>query len=52
VLESSTARAIAVNHLRSNMRKEGVVRNMVGFYNMNVLSRYQLAKVGGWKGEG
>lgn len=42
-----TEHAAVLERMRANMRKQGVVRNMVGFYNMNVLSRWQLAKVGG-----
>jgi hypothetical protein len=42
---ASSAHAAALERVRANMRKEGVVRNMVGFYNLNVLSRMQLARL-------
>lgn len=38
-------RDTAVDRMRANVRKESVVRNMVGFYCINVFSLYQLAKV-------
>ncbi|KAF6255978.1 hypothetical protein COO60DRAFT_1702547 [Scenedesmus sp. NREL 46B-D3] len=39
------SRDAAVDRMRANVRKESVVRNMVGFYCINVLSMYQLAKL-------
>jgi hypothetical protein len=39
------SRDAAVERMRANMRKESVVRNMVGFYCINVLSIFQLAQV-------
>ncbi|WIA16228.1 hypothetical protein OEZ85_012939 [Tetradesmus obliquus] len=39
------SRDAAVDRMRANVRKESVVRNMVGFYCINVFSLYQLAKV-------
>jgi hypothetical protein len=36
---------ISVDRMRANVRKESVVRNLVGFYCINVLSVYQLAKL-------
>lgn len=34
-----------VERMRANVRKESVVRNLVGFYCINVFSMYQLAQV-------
>jgi hypothetical protein len=39
------SRDAAVDRMRANVCKESVVRNMVGFYCINVFSLYQLAKV-------
>jgi hypothetical protein len=39
------SRDAAVDRMRANVRKESVVRNMVGFYCINVFSLFQLAKV-------
>eukprot|EP00775_Hariotina_reticulata_P013815 gene13815-13936_t len=39
------SRDAAVERMRANMRKESVVRNMVGFYCINVLSLFQLAQI-------
>lgn len=34
-----------VERMRANVRKESVVRNLVGFYCINVISLYQLARM-------
>lgn len=34
-----------VDRMRANIRKESVVRNLVGFYCINVVSLFQLAKL-------
>lgn len=39
------SRDAAVERMRANVRKESVVRNMVGFYCINVFSLFQLARV-------
>eukprot|EP00879_Flechtneria_rotunda_P005947 GHRR01006253.1.p1 GENE.GHRR01006253.1~~GHRR01006253.1.p1 ORF type:complete len:506 (+),score=202.95 GHRR01006253.1:927-2444(+) len=39
------SRDAAVERMRANMCRESVVRNMVGFYCINVFSVYQLAKI-------
>lgn len=36
---------VTVDRMQANVRKESVVRNLVGFYCINVLSLYQLAKL-------
>lgn len=36
---------VTVERMRANVRKESVVRNLVGFYCINVISLYQLAKL-------
>lgn len=36
---------VTVERMRANVRKESVVRNLVGFYCINVVSLYQLAKM-------
>lgn len=39
------SRDAAVERMRANVRKESVVRNMVGFYCINVFSLFQLARL-------
>lgn len=39
------SRDAAVERMQANIRKESVVRNMVGFYCINVLSLFQLARM-------
>lgn len=36
---------MSVERMRANVRKESVVRNLVGFYCINVVSLWQLAKL-------
>jgi hypothetical protein len=36
---------VTVDRMRANVRKESVVRNLVGFYCINVISLYQMAKL-------
>jgi hypothetical protein len=38
-------RDVLVERMRANVRKESVVRNLVGFYCINVFSLFQLAQV-------
>lgn len=36
---------VTVERMRANVRKESVVRNLVGFYCINVISLYQLSQL-------
>lgn len=36
---------VTVDRMRANVRKESVVRNLVGFYCINVVSLYQLSQL-------